>query len=120
VAADAAATAEGKPATRTTGPTDRPVLNLQPMPQVAKTEQWIAKGGSTLRAELLRWAERAGWRVIYDTTTNYQLVHDVPLSGRFDEVVAAFVRLYEVADEPLIADINVSQHLIYITNKPSN
>lgn len=120
VAADTAAVAGDQPATKTAAITDRPASSRQPMPEPAKAEQWIAKGGSTLRAELLRWAERAGWRVIYDTPTNYQLIHDVPLAGRFDEAVAALVRLYEAADEPLVADISVSQHLIYITNRPSN
>lgn len=120
VAADTAAMAGGQPANKTAGVTERPVSNRQPMPEPAKVEQWIAKGGSTLRTELLRWAERAGWRVIYDTTTDYQLIHDVPMPGRFDEAVAALVRLYEVADQPLIADISVSQHLVYITNRPSN
>lgn len=100
--------------------TEGPVSSSKPLPQVVKTEQWVAKGGSTLRAELLRWAERAGWRVVYDTTTDYQLIHDVPVRGRFDEAAATLVRLYDVAEQPLIADISIPQRLIYITNRPSN
>jgi len=119
-ATNCSARAVGQPTAKASAVTECQVSFLRPMPQVAKAERWIANGGSTLRAELLRWAERAGWRVVYDTTTDYQLIHDVPLPGRFDEAVAALVQLYEVADQPLIADIHIPQRLIYITNKPSN
>jgi hypothetical protein len=89
-------------------------------PALVKSEPWVAAAGSSLRAELLRWAEKAGWKLIYDTETNYELFADVPMYGRFDEAAGNLVRLYETAKRPLIADISVSQRLIYITNRPSN
>jgi hypothetical protein len=89
-------------------------------PALVKSEPWVAAAGSTLRTELLRWAEKAGWKLIYDTETNYELFADVPMYGRFDEAVANLVRLYETAKRPLVADISVAQRLIYITNGSSN
>jgi hypothetical protein len=100
--------------------TEGPASSSRTLPQVVKSEPWVAAAGSSLRAELLRWAEKAGWKLIYDTETNYALFADVPMYGRFDEAAVNLVRLYETAKSPLVADVSIPQRLIYITNKPSN
>lgn len=89
-----------------------------PMPvEPPKPEEWIAVTGGTLQSELRRWAEKAGWKVIYDTKTNYHIYADVGFTGRFDEAAASFVRRYERALKPLIVDISLKQRLIYITDR---
>jgi type IV pili sensor histidine kinase/response regulator len=85
--------------------------------KVTKAEQWQAPAGSSLRAELQRWADSARWTVVYETTIDYPLLADLRFQGRFDQVVGEFVRLYEQSDRPLVVDISVSQRLVHVTER---
>jgi hypothetical protein len=85
--------------------------------EVIKAEKWMANAGGTLRSEIMRWADKAGWKVVYESKTDYRLEGDVPFEGRFDEAVAQFIRLYERAEKPLVVDISMKQRLVYITER---
>jgi type IV pili sensor histidine kinase/response regulator len=96
-------------APQTSQPTP-PVVQIRPMP-----ETWVAQEGSTLRESIEEWGKRAGWRVIWDGDTDYPLLAPVWFQGSFEEAVSAFIKLY--TKEPLIADIQVSQKIIFVTRR---
>lgn len=102
-------------AVQTAGSSPIPIVQIRPVPK--PKEVWTGESGESLKTSVMKWAEKAKWNVIWDTTIDYPLLAPVSFEGRFDEAVAQFVRLYEGAEQPLVADIQSQQSLIYITNR---
>lgn len=92
-----------------------PIIQIKPIP--IQKQVWTGESGSSMKATIMAWSSKAHWNVVWDTKTDYPLLAPVTFEGRFDEVVAQFIRLYEVAEQPLVADIQPQQNLIYITNR---
>lgn len=92
-----------------------PIIQIKPIP--VPKEAWVGESGSSMKATIMAWAGKAHWNVVWDTKTDYPLLAPVKFEGHFDEVVAQFIHLYEVAEQPLVADIQPQQNLIYITNR---
>ena len=93
----------------------RQIVQIQPL--LIQKEVWKGDNGSSLRMSILKWAEKAHWNVVWDTKTDYPLLAPVQFEGRFEEAVSQFIQLYEAAEQPLVADIQIQQSLIYITNR---
>lgn len=89
----------------------------QPTRVDAAAEEWTADVGSTLRAEVNKWAERANWTVIYDSSVDYPLFAELNFVGRFDQAVGKLIRLYERSARPLLVDISMSQRVVIITER---
>lgn len=94
---------------------DRPAA-----PIVVPLEVWRGEKGGTLRTELQRWAERAGWTLIWNAKkgpdeVNYGLPAPVEFEGTFDQAVAAWIKRYEKAKIPLYVDIQQSQKVVHVT-----
>ena len=91
--------------------------SLQPTRVEVAAEEWTADAGSTLHAEVNKWAERANWTVIYDSSVDYPLLAELRFEGRFDQAVGQFIRLYERSSRPLLVDISMSQRVVFITER---
>ena len=83
-------------------------------------EKWVAERGDTLKRVLETWAKKANWNfkwAVYDRDDDidYQLPARMVFEGEFYEAVAEFIRLYEKAEVPLLADIAVPQTYIEMT-----
>lgn len=89
-------------------------------PVVVPVEIWRGEQGSTVRASLQQWAERAKWVLIWDAkkgadTVDYKIEAPVTFEGSFDKAAADWIRRYEKARIPLYVDIQTSQRVIYVS-----
>lgn len=80
-------------------------------------EVWIGEIGTSVKAAIAQWSDKAGWSVVWDTKIDYPLMAPVRFEGTFDEAVGQFIRLYERAEQPLVVDIQPGQKVVYITQR---
>ena len=66
-------------------------------------EDWIADEGQNLKALLLEWSERAGWRLVWDTNRNYTLTAGAMFRGNFEDVSSALIRAFARAKPAPVA-----------------
>lgn len=66
-------------------------------------EDWLAEEGTTLKALLTEWSERAGWRLIWNSNRNYTLTAGAMFRGRFADVSSALIRAFARARPAPIA-----------------
>ena len=83
---------------------------------VAPKPDWRGLKGDTVEQTLRRWA-KDDWTIVYDTTTQYELLAPVVFEGDFDSAVAQFISLYAKADIPLEVQIQKTQHVVYVTSR---
>lgn len=78
--------------------------NTQTQTQEAEdVEDWIADEGQNLKALLLEWSERAGWRLVWDTNRNYTLTAGAMFRGNFEDVSSALIRAFARAKPAPVA-----------------
>jgi hypothetical protein len=80
-------------------------------------EVWIGDVGTSVKAAIAQWSDKAGWSVVWDTKIDDPLMAPVRFEGTFDEAVGQFIRLYERAEQPLVVDIQPGQKVVYITQR---
>ena len=68
-----------------------------------QTEDWVAEEGQNLKALLLDWSDRAGWRLVWDTNRNYTLTAGAMFRGTFADVSSALIRAFARAKPAPIA-----------------
>ena len=66
-------------------------------------EDWIADEGQNLKALLLEWSDRAGWRLVWDTNRNYTLTAGAMFRGTFADVSSALIRAFARAKPAPVA-----------------
>lgn len=59
-----------------------------------KCHDWEANAGDTLRTLLIKWAEKAGWTVIWKLDRDYHLEAGVIFRGTYTEVSGALIRSF--------------------------
>jgi len=64
-------------------------------------EIWEIFAGSTLEDVLMDWADRSGWRVIWNSEYSYPIVADAQFRGEFVDVAAKLIRSMEKARPPV-------------------
>lgn len=57
-------------------------------------EDWLATEGSSVRALLTEWGDKAGWRVVWSTDREYILEAGAMFRGRFMDVSSALIRSF--------------------------
>ena len=57
-------------------------------------EDWLAAEGSSVRALLTEWGDKAGWRVVWSSDREYVLEAGAMFRGRFMDVAAALLRSF--------------------------
>ncbi len=80
-------------------------------------EDWIAEEGRTLQAVLKEWAERAGWRLVWQTDREYTLAAGAMFRGRFEDVSSALVRALARAQPAPHATFYTGNRVLIIRTK---
>jgi len=71
-------------------------------PGVRETPRWaIRTGDVTLRAALARWAEQAGWQLLWEVPVDYAVDADSVVDGTFEQAVAQVASSMQGAEMPL-------------------
>lgn len=84
----------------------------------APKEVWTVPAGPRLSDAIEAWTKKKpGWKLKWDTKTDYVIEAPLRFEGTIDEAAAQFIRLYEKAEKPLIVKISLQQQLIYVTNR---
>lgn len=63
--------------------------------QEADMEIWEVSEGRTLRKELTRWTQKAGWRLIYRLDWDYPIEASAVFTGTFEDAVQALMSALE-------------------------
>lgn len=56
-----------------------------------ETGVWAVMAGSSLKATLERWSEVAGWTLVWDNRSDFQLRASATFQGGFEESVGALI-----------------------------
>jgi hypothetical protein len=84
-----------------------------PPPTPAPAPRWnLNTGDKTLKAAIERWAQEAGWNVLWELGVDYPIAAAASLSGNFEEAVSAVVRSMEQADVPPKAIFYRGNHVL--------
>ena len=68
-----------------------------------QVEDWMAEEGQNLKALLIDWSDRAGWRLVWDTNRNYTLTAGAMFRGTFADVSSALIRAFARAKPAPVA-----------------
>ena len=63
-------------------------------PSFEPMDDWMAPEGASLRSLLQDWADKSGWRVIWNTDREYILEAGAMFRGRYSDVSAALIRAF--------------------------
>jgi len=79
---------------------------------------WTASTGSSLRQTVEGWAEKARWRLIWQTDDlDYPIDAPLRFEGSFEEAIREIFPLYDSAPRSFVVDGSSSQMLIYIAER---
>ncbi|SMF20397.1 MULTISPECIES: TcpQ domain-containing protein [unclassified Pseudomonas] len=79
---------------------------------------WTASTGSSLRQTVEGWAEKAHWRLIWQTDDlDYPIDAPLRFEGSFEEAIREIFPLYDSAPRSFVVDGSSSQMLIYIAER---
>lgn len=96
-----------------------PVVNLQPVIM----SSWNALTGSTIKSTVQLWADKQGWRLVWQTDKDYNITAPFTVHGKdssdvgFMEAMKQAFALYEHARFPFIVKAYPEQRLLYVTSK---
>lgn len=96
-----------------------PVVNLQPTIMAS----WTAVAGSSLRSNVQNWADKQGWRLVWQTDKGYNVTAPFTVHGRdssdvgFMEAMREAFALYDKAKYPFRVTAYPEQRLLYVTSK---
>ncbi|OPZ88370.1 MAG: Toxin co-regulated pilus biosynthesis protein Q [Firmicutes bacterium ADurb.Bin419] len=63
-------------------------------PSFEPIDDWMAPEGASLRSLLQDWADKSGWRVVWNTDREYILEAGAMFRGRYSDVSAALLRAF--------------------------
>lgn len=82
---------------------------------------WTASTGSTLRQTVEGWAEKAGWKLMWQVDDlDYSIDAPLRFEGSFQEAIGSIFPLYDTAPRSFLVDVvdsSSSQRLIFITER---
>ena len=78
-------------------------------------QQWqVRRADVSVRRMLQRWAQEAGWQLVWDAPRDFPIETELQLSGRIEQVVSAVVESLATTDYPVQARINSELRIIRI------
>ncbi|UIN19844.1 toxin co-regulated pilus biosynthesis Q family protein [Herbaspirillum frisingense] len=78
-------------------------------------QQWqVRRADVSVRRMLQRWAQEAGWQLLWDAPRDFPIETELQLSGRIEQVVSAVVESLATTDYPVQARINSELRIIRI------
>lgn len=87
-------------------------------PASAMGETWDAPVGSTLKQTVEGWAQRAGWKVVWEATDlDYPIEAALHFRGTFAEAIAQVFPLYDGARRSFVVDANTSQRIVAVAER---
>jgi len=87
-------------------------------PASAMGETWDAAVGSTLKQSVEAWAQRAGWKVVWEATDlDYPIEAALHFRGTFAEAIAQVFPLYDGARRSFVVDANTSQRIVAVAER---
>jgi hypothetical protein len=73
-------------------------------PLAAAVSSWdVTPADRTLKAALTRWAEAAGWQLVWELPIDYAVTARTGIKGKFTDAVEAVARSMATADTPMKA-----------------
>jgi hypothetical protein len=73
-------------------------------PRPAAVPSWdVTPADKTLKAALMRWAEAAGWQLVWELPVDYAVSARTEIKGRFTDAVEAIAASMATADTPMKA-----------------
>ena len=78
-------------------------------------EDWLAPEGASLRALLMEWSDRSGWKVVWKSDREYVLEAGAVFRGRYMDVTSALVRTFARARPAPIATFYKGNMVLLIT-----
>jgi hypothetical protein len=67
-------------------------------PSFEPIDDWIAPEGASMRSLLQDWADKSGWRIVWNTDREYILEAGAMFRGRYSDVSAALIRAFARAN----------------------
>lgn len=101
-----------------------PLMTGTPVKPVSQGKEWRAPAGTTLRENIMKWAEEtkcesmasAHWMVIWPlSVTDYRLDAPLMFRGSFESAMDEVFELYRTAQKPLYAQANRMQCIITVS-----
>lgn len=96
-----------------------PPVNLQPVVM----SSWSAVTGSSLKSNVQIWADKQGWRLVWQTDKDYNVTAPFTVHGRdssdagFMEAMKQAFAYYDKAKYPFRVSAYPEQRLLYVTSK---
>ena len=81
---------------------------------VPPAEIWEVFAGSTLEDILMDWADRSGWKVIWNSEYSYPIVADAQFRGDFLEVASKLIRSMEKARPPVRGEFYKGNNVLVV------
>lgn len=79
-----------------------------------QTRLWAAMSGSTLKDTLETWAQAAGWKVVWDTETNYGLRASATFAGTFVTAVTDIVDTIHLNNPELTVTMYTGNRVVHV------
>lgn len=98
---------------------DKPVINMKPIIMGS----WSAVAGITLRKQMQIWADKQGWKLVWQTDKDYPLSAGFTVHGKdsgdvgYMEAMKEAFSLYDQAAFPFSVQAYPEQKLLYVTTK---
>lgn len=80
---------------------------------------WVLDPKLTLRENIEVWAQRVGWRVVWQGA-DYPIIAPATFTGEFSAPngpVAQIIAAYETSDQPLLASLTTMDRVLHVRNK---
>jgi hypothetical protein len=78
-------------------------IDAGPAPAAAVPAWDVTPADRTLKAALTRWAEAAGWQLVWELPIDYAVSARTEIKGKFTDAVEAIARSMATADTPMKA-----------------
>lgn len=92
-----------------------------PEPEPAPAEAWAVElSDSTVRLSLKRWAQNAGWQLVWDANRDLVIDAQVTFYGSFEQALASMMHALVDSEFPLQARVNTEAKIVRIQRLASS
>lgn len=85
-------------------------------PADASQQEWVARGGQTLRQTLEKWSADAGWAIAWESERDYPLQASASFYGDFETASGNLLRAFSLAEPPVRATIYRGNRVIVVSS----
>lgn len=82
----------------------------------ASNQEWVARGGQTLRQTLEKWSADAGWAIAWESERDYPLQASASFYGDFETASGNLLRAFSLAEPPVRATIYRGNRVIVVNS----